>query len=1011
MSKQFINEEWVEYKEFLQSHEMQLHSMGFPFNKLGEKLFYKLKYEIFEPDQFKIIDNCDLEKIYVQTNKDIKTEDNIFLIDHCWTFKVREFQKYVENHQNIIERIFQMLKYSSNKIPIGENSWKDKKIFEKIDEKVKFINEIDLKYNTQFDDLSENDLHNLSIINYDNLIQNDYYDLENIYISKRAYALSLETEFKINIDAFENLLINNKNIKIIWFNEKSFENNHEIEIFDRFSKITHLEMINRRLTKNISEFISLYLQNEFLPYYLKNNQRYEFSSESENICEKYLSKIKAFENIPNLIDFSSTQILILEKKIISNLLSFFKNDYKNNINCIDFSYNEFSGTEDEIILENLNSIFGEFKNIVKIIINIDVDSLYELNDDTYEIPHLIILLLKNFNSLKKITNLRYINDFEIDKIILKCGYPEDLQFKERFQYFLKSTHVYKNIWKISGSYRLITDEKYDENITWYINEEIGSYITLNQSDYPNMKIFPFIYSKSNDFYNDSITYSIMWPCRNIKKDEILTRDNLTNITEFQQRSSKLTLWCDTPKKYFRDMFLSKIEKLFKDEIEHSSNIKQHLDFVEQIKLKINKDLQKEEFNYLDYKDEIIKNYDFKRQLLLFEKKKYSKEKCDYLMNYSIKNIVSSFADFDFKNKSKITSLLINKNTIKVVSDLKYVIDNISFPFEITSDFNEADIVWLSENYYSINPLPMNLNDEENLKIKNYHFKNQFPYEAFLCMKSHLKELIQETKGFCNYYGLTYDLETELSAFIGNFYFNQEPYFYNKNSKTKESEIYTNNILLDNTWILKPTNMARSIDMIVSNNLNEIIKCSETGPKICQKYINNPYLMNGKKFDFRYMILVKSFAPVEIYIYTGVFWFRSANNNFTLDINSFTDYETHFTVMNYEKKEVMQQIFDYQFLAYLNEKNISYSEIFNKISFAIQEIFINTSYKCPQIVDPYSRAIYALDVMIDENLNPIILEFNYSPDCTRACKYTPSFFMDIFNTLFLNSPVNCIKISP
>ncbi len=59
-------------------------------------------------------------------------------------------------------------------------------------------------------------------------------------------------------------------------------------------------------------------------------------------------------------------------------------------------------------------------------------------------------------------------------------------------------------------------------------------------------------------------------------------------------------------------------------------------------------------------------------------------------------------------------------------------------------------------------------------------------------------------------------------------------------------------------------------------------------------------------------------------------------------------------------------------------------------------------------NPQSRAMYAIDLMLDwrnDDMEPMICEINYLPDCARACRYHPSFFNDIFNTLFLNKPEN------
>ena len=36
---------------------------------------------------------------------------------------------------------------------------------------------------------------------------------------------------------------------------------------------------------------------------------------------------------------------------------------------------------------------------------------------------------------------------------------------------------------------------------------------------------------------------------------------------------------------------------------------------------------------------------------------------------------------------------------------------------------------------------------------------------------------------------------------------------------------------NNLWIIKPPNMARSIDMVVTNNLDVVLRVIETGPKL------------------------------------------------------------------------------------------------------------------------------------------------------------------------------------
>jgi len=74
---------------------------------------------------------------------------------------------------------------------------------------------------------------------------------------------------------------------------------------------------------------------------------------------------------------------------------------------------------------------------------------------------------------------------------------------------------------------------------------------------------------------------------------------------------------------------------------------------------------------------------------------------------------------------------------------------------------------------------------------------------------------------------------------------------------KEREIEHKN----NVWIIKPPNMARSMDMVVTNNLDAIIRLLETGPKLAQKYIEHPLTLRKRKFDLRFIVCLESIGSL------------------------------------------------------------------------------------------------------------------------------------------------------
>ncbi|XP_030538413.1 tubulin--tyrosine ligase-like protein 12 isoform X1 [Rhodamnia argentea] len=327
----------------------------------------------------------------------------------------------------------------------------------------------------------------------------------------------------------------------------------------------------------------------------------------------------------------------------------------------------------------------------------------------------------------------------------------------------------------------------------------------------------------------------------------------------------------------------------------------------------------------------------------------------------------------------------DRGPLRVYTDIPQVEEFLKRPeFILTSEPKDADIIWTGMQV-----------DEDAKKatgITDDQIINQFPYEACVVMKHHLAETVQKAYGSPDWLQPTYNLEVQLSQLIGDYYIRKRDG-------------------LDNLWILKPWNMARTIDTTVTDNISAIIRLVETGPKICQKYIEHPALFQGKKFDLRYIVLVRSVNPLEIFL-SDVFWVRLANNPYSLAKNSFFEYETHFTVMNYRGRINHKNTPDFV-REFEEEHKVKWLDVHERVRKMIRSVFEAAAFVHPEMHSPMSRAIYGVDVMLDSSFKPKLLEVTYCPDCTRACKYDmvsvfkgeemrgSDFFNDVFGCLFLS----------
>lgn len=334
-----------------------------------------------------------------------------------------------------------------------------------------------------------------------------------------------------------------------------------------------------------------------------------------------------------------------------------------------------------------------------------------------------------------------------------------------------------------------------------------------------------------------------------------------------------------------------------------------------------------------------------------------------------------------------TSLPILKGRkIKVFADDTQLTEHLKkYQVEYVDDYKKADVIWMIKHFHDYSTL-----SEEN----PCGMINQFPFESCITVKDLLAACAMREPTKNSWYQLTYNLNTQLPEFVARFQ-NRE-----KNGQ-------------HNVWIVKPWNLARGMEMTVTDDLNQIIRMVETGPKIVCEYIPRPLLFprpdngNKVKFDLRYIVFLNGLSPVTAYVYNR-FWIRFAINQFSL--SNLDDLETHFTVFNYLNKEKVLQMKCEQFIETIEKTypKIHWEQVQKDINMTIRKA-LETAAKeeAPRGVAPnvQSRAMYGVDIMLqesdDSSIKSTLLEINFMPDTTRACQYYPDFADTVFETLFLD----------
>lgn len=337
------------------------------------------------------------------------------------------------------------------------------------------------------------------------------------------------------------------------------------------------------------------------------------------------------------------------------------------------------------------------------------------------------------------------------------------------------------------------------------------------------------------------------------------------------------------------------------------------------------------------------------------------------------------------------------DVIRVYTHTEFVKQYLTLPkVKFVDHLEAADIVWSSQDFSDWD------------KLKPHQKVNQLPNESCLTFKHNYAKLVQQVYGAPSWMPATYNLTDQLSEFVGHYL--KSTTAENEQEQEQEEARY---------WITKPWNYARGLEISVSKSLPELVRQHDSPtPKIVQKYLTRPCLYNDKKFDLRYIVLVRRIQPTMVALVYNMFWIRLANKKFNLQ--DLDDYERQFTVMNYSNYQ-MTQLDHKSFIRNIEKMHhIKWNSVQADINKAIKgkrkrfksvakrtrhsssitilDVLVAAASQ-PQPLGLLSEdnkqpefdafSIYGFDVMLSDDYKPVIIEVNFSPDCTRACQVEPN----------------------
>lgn len=198
------------------------------------------------------------------------------------------------------------------------------------------------------------------------------------------------------------------------------------------------------------------------------------------------------------------------------------------------------------------------------------------------------------------------------------------------------------------------------------------------------------------------------------------------------------------------------------------------------------------------------------------------------------------------------------------------------------------------------------------------------------------------------------------------------------------------------WIIKPPASARGAGVHVVHRWEQIPKKQ---PLVVQRYVRNPYLINGTKFDLRLYALVTSFDPLKIYLFPDGL-VRFASNKYSQECEDLSDRYMHLTNYSINKKSATYtpggsgdcQGHKWSIRAlqrYLEALGVDFAGLWEQMVDIVVKTLACAEGPMNRLIQRHTSSrytcyeLFGFDILLDDQLKPWLLEVNISPSLRSA----------------------------